>query len=257
MIFGTFRPRTPADDWTPRLPDGPRVYAVGDIHGRLDLLDDLLDRIARDDAARGAADTILIFLGDLIDRGPQSAQVIDRLMDLARGGPATHFLTGNHEEVFTLALDGNEQALRMLCRIGGRETILSYGLSEEEFNRLDYHELADRLSAIVPAEHRAFLAGFADMVRIGDYVFVHAGIRPGRALEDQRTDDLRWMRNPFLKHRGAHEAMVVHGHTITPEVDERPNRIGIDTGAFSSGRLTALGLQGDDRWFLQTEPDDA
>lgn len=235
------------------LPAGTRVYAIGDVHGCADLLDRLLERIDTDDAARDRAETGIIFLGDLVDRGPRSAEVVERLRCLADERPSVRFLLGNHEEVFLGALAGDEKATRLFCRIGGRETALSYGMSAAEYERLDYPELVQRLSEIVPGSHRRFLSGFEDLVILGDYAFVHAGVRPGVALEQQRTSDLRWMREPFLDHAAQLEKVVVHGHTIRPEVEYRSNRIGIDTGGYATGRLTALGLEGAGRWTLHTE----
>jgi serine/threonine protein phosphatase 1 len=256
MLSRLFRPRPQPIDRPPAaMPPGERWYAVGDVHGRLDLLDTLLGRIADDDAARGGGGTFL-FLGDLIDRGPQSAQVIERLLDLSNRHPpgSTRFLLGNHEEVFLLALDGDEQALRFFTRIGGRETILSYGLSEDAYRDMDYAELMAAIQALVPAAHREFLDGFDDLIVAGDYAFAHAGVRPGVALSAQRPQDLRWIRDGFLDHGGLLEKVVVHGHTVVPAVEERPHRIGLDTGAYRSGRLTAMGFEGTQRWLLQTEP---
>jgi len=241
------RPQPPAE----RVPDGVRVYAVGDIHGRLDLLDALLARIDEDDAARGPAATELIFLGDLVDRGPDSAGVVERLRILG-DTRRVRYLMGNHEEVFLRALDGDQRALRFLERIGGRETLLSYGISPDEYRALDYDELMTLLREKVPPAHVAFLSAFESWIEIGDYLFVHAGLRPGVALEEQKTSDLCWIRDDFLRHRDSFGKLVVHGHSITEEIDVRPNRIGIDTGAFASGRLTAIGLQGEERWFLST-----
>lgn len=234
------------------LPPGERVYAIGDVHGRLDLLDALLAEVDADDAGRAPADTTLVFLGDLVDRGPRSAEVVERLRRLRVERPGTRFLLGNHEEVFLAALDGDERALRGFCKMGGRETILSYGVDERRYERMDYDELGDALRTIVPAEHRCFLRGFDDLIVRGDYAFAHAGVDPGSTMEAQQTSDLRWIREPFLNHRGTLEKVVVHGHTITPDVEWRAHRIGIDTGAYESGRLTALGLEGEDRWLLQT-----
>jgi serine/threonine protein phosphatase 1 len=236
----------------PSVPKGQRVYAVGDIHGRLDLLDRLLDMIADDDAARGDVRTEIVFLGDLIDRGPDSRGVVQRLLEYSRGPMPTRILMGNHEEVFLQALDGDQRALRFLTRIGGRETIFSYGVTPDEYRSLDYDDLGAVVRARVPAEHRDFLAGFERWVEIGDYLFVHAGLKPKVALKDQALSDLRWIRDEFLLHRDSFGKMVVHGHSITETVDERTNRIGIDTGAFASGKLTALGLESDRRWFLTT-----
>lgn len=234
------------------VPDGRRVYAIGDIHGRRDLLDALLAQIDADDAARGTARTTIILLGDLIDRGPDPAGVIERLTRLAADGRDMRFLMGNHEEVFLKAVEGDPQAIRYLPRIDARSTVASYGVDTAIFDAMDVEALAQALAARIPPHHIAFLRGCEDQVRIGDYLFVHAGIRPRVALDAQSGSDLRWIRGEFLDYRGDHGCIVVHGHTITDDVDERPNRIGIDTGAFATGRLTALALEGRDRWFLST-----
>ena len=233
------------------VPDGIRVYAIGDIHGRLDLLDRLLEMIDEDDAVRDPVRTELIFLGDLVDRGPDSVGVIERLMAL-RETRSVRFLMGNHEEVFLRAVDGDLRALRFLVRIGGRETLLSYGISDEEYRSVDYDGLLALLRERVPVAHVAFLSAFENWIEVGDYLFVHAGLRPGVAVEDQKASDLCWIREDFLTHRESFGKMVVHGHSITEDIDERSNRIGIDTGAFASGRLTAIGLEGDERWYLST-----
>lgn len=235
-----------------RVPHGVRIYAIGDVHGRLDCLDDLLFRIDADERARGAARSELVFLGDLIDRGPHSAEVVQRALELQRSGRGARFLMGNHEEVFLKALAGSPEALRFFVKIGGRSTILSYGFDAGEYESLDYDDLLPRLIERVPDDHVAFLRGFEDRIAIGDYLFVHAGIRPRVPFAEQTGGDLRWIRSDFLDFRGDHGAIVVHGHTITEAVDERSNRIGIDTGAFASGCLTALGLEGGERWFLST-----
>jgi serine/threonine protein phosphatase 1 len=236
-----------------RVPDGMRVYAIGDIHGRLDLLDSLLASIADDDQMRGdGVTTLYVFLGDLIDRGPDSRGVVQRLLDFSRSGRDARFLMGNHEQVFLRATAGDPRALRFLIRIGGRETLLSYGISEEDYRALDFDELAVLATEKVPAAHLAFLGSFEKWVAIGDYLFVHAGLRPGVSLEEQEHSDLCWIRDDFLMHRDSFGPMVVHGHSITEDIDVRSNRIGIDTGAFATGRLTAIGLEGGERWFLST-----
>lgn len=243
--------RTPVH--TDRIPEGLRVYAVGDIHGRLDLLDRLLATIAGDDRTRGpGVETRYIFLGDLIDRGPESRGVVQRLLDFSRSGANVRFLMGNHEQVFLRAIAGDEKALRFLVRIGGRETLLSYGIEAEDYRTLDFAALAARAAERVPVEHLDFLAGFEDWIELGDYLFVHAGIRPGLALEEQVRSDLCWIREEFTSHRDSFGKIVVHGHSITEDIDLRANRIGIDTGAFASGKLTAIGLEGGERWFLST-----
>ncbi|PCD01672.1 serine/threonine protein phosphatase [Sphingomonas spermidinifaciens] len=234
------------------IPPGMRVYAIGDVHGRLDCLDALLAMIDADDAARGPADTQIVLLGDLVDRGPDSAGVVERAMTLAREGRTVRGLKGNHEEMFLAALAGNERAMRGFAQFGGRETLLSYGMSLSDYNEYLYPELVEAAQRIVPPAHLAYLDALEDMIEIGDYLFVHAGIRPGIAFSAQKTEDLRWIRREFLEHRGDLGRFVIHGHTITPDVDIRANRIGIDTGAYESGRLTAIGLEERARWFLQT-----
>jgi len=234
------------------MPAGVRVYAIGDVHGRIDLLDPLLDRIEADDQARGGEPATIILLGDLIDRGPASAQVIDRLIALKTARPDTRFLLGNHEEVFLKAVDGDRQTLRLFTRIGGIETILSYGIDRASYDAADYDELLAMMRDRVPAAHLDFLNGFEDIIELGDYVFVHAGIRPEQPLSGQRPSDLRWIREEFLRFKGPHEKMVVHGHSIAADVEQLPNRIGLDTGAYSSGRLTAMGFEGTERWVIQT-----
>lgn len=236
----------------PAMPPGRRVYAIGDIHGCADELDRLLAMIEADEAGRGEATTTLIFIGDLVDRGPASARVIERLCALVAERADVRVLAGNHEEIFARSLQGDPKALRLFCRIGGRETALSYGIDEAEYDRLDHDELAAALDRQVPAAHRTFLARLENMIEFGDYVFVHAGVHPGAALDQQDPADLRWIREPFLNHGRPLAKMVVHGHTIAEDLEVLPHRIGIDTGAYATGRLTAIGLEGEEMWRLQT-----
>lgn len=242
------RSATPA----PSVPAGVRLYAIGDVHGRLDLLDRLLDLIDADHRARAPAAPQLVLLGDLIDRGPASRQVIDRVMQLSRELASLKLVMGNHEEVFLGALEGDAQAFHLFRRIGGRETMLSYGITAGDIDRLEDAALMALLADRVPTAHADFLRGFDDIVIAGDYAFVHAGIAPGRSLDAQRPADLRWIRDRFLGHGGPHPKIIVHGHSVRDSVEERGNRIGIDTGAYASGRLTAIGLEGTERWFLST-----
>ena len=236
-----------------RIPDGKRVYAIGDVHGRNDLLKELLRKIIEDDHARGKAKTKIILLGDLIDRGPDSAGVIETAMELKAWKSNTRFLMGNHEEVFLDAIKSDDpKVTRFFIRIGGEETILSYPITRKEYLKLDMQQLSDRLPDLVPKKHIKFIESFDDQVTVGDYVFVHAGIRPGVPLKDQKTKDLRWIRSGFLDHKGDLDKVVVFGHTIFDDVQERGSRIGIDTGAYDSGVLTAIGLEGGERWYLQT-----
>lgn len=234
------------------IPAGERVYAIGDIHGRDDLFAALLERIAADNAARGAAQTTIILLGDLVDRGPASAQVVARAMALRDSDVRVRWLIGNHEEVFLKALGRDPALVRYFVRIGGAPTIHSYGIAGEAYDAMSFEELAEALPAHVPSDHIAFLAAGEDSIAIGDYLFVHAGIRPGVAVDAQTPGDMRWIREDFLSDDADHGPMIVHGHTIFDDVDERHNRIGIDTGAYKSGKLTALALEGSERWYLST-----
>lgn len=233
------------------VPAGERVYAVGDIHGRLDLFEDLIRIIEADDAARRRAHTTVILLGDLIDRGPDSAGVVARARAWAKTREV-QFIQGNHEEMLLVARNSPE-SLRGFLKFGGRETIQSYGVPAEALVDANPEEIQRLMNQAIPEEDYAFLDGFKKLVRIGDYVFVHAGVRPETPLEHQLGRDCRWIREPFLSHRGSFGACIVHGHTITEEPDVCANRVGIDTGAFLHGTLTAIGLEGTERWFLQAD----
>jgi serine/threonine protein phosphatase 1 len=250
-LFKKAKQSRPLD--TARVPDGVRLYAIGDIHGRNDLLQALLAHIAADDAARGDANTQIIFLGDLVDRGADSAGVIDTAMKLRDQGRAVRFLMGNHEEVFVdVCRKRDAKNLRFFLKIGGDATLQSYPITRAEYVDLDMEQLAERLPSLVPEAHLAFLESFEDMIVIGDYAFVHAGVNPDRPFAEQKKSDLRWIRDEFTGQRGDLEKVVIYGHTIYDDVDERGSRIGIDTGAYKSGVLTAIGLEGGERWYLQT-----
>lgn len=238
-----------------RVPDGQRVYAIGDIHGRDDLFAQLLAKVEADNAARGEAFTTLILLGDLVDRGPDSASVIERAIGLGAPFDKVVMLIGNHEECFLAALTGDLKRVRYFVRIGGDATIRSYWGDDAAYAAASFEELAQQLPGVVPQSHIDFLSRGEDMVQIGDYVFVHAGVRPGVPLERQKLSDLRWIREDFLEASDSFDGIIVYGHTISETVDEAANRIGIDTGAYMTGRLTALGLEGDNRWFLDTVDD--
>ncbi|WP_066812390.1 metallophosphoesterase [Sphingomonas asaccharolytica] len=235
-----------------RIPDGQRVYAIGDVHGRVDLLNVLLAKIQADVEKLPAARIQLILLGDLIDRGPDSAAVVERARQLAEASDGVSVLLGNHEEVFLLALGGEIPAMRLFARIGGLATLVSYGLSEDQIAAADYNDLIRLAIDAVPREHLEFMGTFKDLITIGDYAFVHAGVRPDIPLDRQRTEDLRWIRKDFLDSPGPFDRIIVHGHTISENVEERPFRIGVDTGAYVTGKLTALALEGDRRWYLST-----
>ncbi len=252
MVFKRLFAKKEAEPRLWAVPEGERVYAIGDIHGRRDLLDMLLDRIDADNELRGPANTTFVFLGDLADRGPDSRGVIERLMQLEHSERRCIFLAGNHEELLIRVWEGERPMAATFNRAGGRETLMSYGVTAETYDGWDLGAVTEATARLVPDEHIAFLKRFQDWHRIGDYLFVHAGIRPGVAIEDQDVTDLRWIRGEFVRSDVDHGVMVVHGHTITDEVDEQHNRIGIDTGAFASGMLTAIGVEGTERWYLAT-----
>jgi serine/threonine protein phosphatase 1 len=242
--------RTEPDRPPPAIAPGERVYAFGDIHGRRDLFEVLIQAVEADDAARGAADTTIVLLGDLVDRGPDSAGVLKSARRLAERRKL-RILCGNHEEMFLRSF-AEIEVLRGFLRHGGRETVLSYPVEVRDWNAATLEEAQALMRRAVPAVDIAFMESFEDHVALGDYLFVHAGIEPGVPVEQQSPDKLRWIREPFLSHRGDHGHVVVHGHSIEDEPVLRRNRIGIDTGAYASGRLTALGLEGAERWFIQT-----
>lgn len=233
----------------PAVPDGQRIYAVGDIHGRCDLFAALLEAIEEDDAASITADTTVILLGDLVDRGPDSAGVIALAREW-QGRRRVRILGGNHEEMFLRGFDEIE-IFRHFLRHGGRETVLSYGIDRAGFLQATLEEAQQLMRDAVSPDDIAFLESFEDMITIGDYVFVHAGIDPRVPLDEQRQRDLRWIREPFLSHSEPYGPVVVHGHTISDAPEDCGNRIGIDTGAFMSGRLTALVLEGTSRRYLE------
>jgi len=237
----------------PRTPRGYRAYAIGDIHGRLDLLDQLLATIEQDVERSPARKSLLIFLGDLIDRGAESRGVVERLRTYRHERLEPHFLAGNHEEVLLRLLAGERGILDSWLRFGGSECLRSYGVDPASLAGQNERAALDVVKASIPADHASFIASFADTLRLGDYLFVHAGIRPGLDLSLQSQVDLRWIRAPFLDCEDDHGLIVVHGHTISDTVDERPNRIGIDTGAYRSGVLTALAVEGERRWVLDTD----
>ena len=237
----------------PAVPRGRRAYAIGDIHGRLDLLKQLLNRIEDDVRKRAPARCSLIFLGDLVDRGPESAGVVEFLRTYRPAFATTCFLTGNHEEVMLRALDGDETLFAQWLKFGGAECAQSYGADPAALRRMRPAEAIAKFKALVPRAHFDFLSSFGDTVTLGNYLFVHAGIRPGIGLGEQSLTDLHWIRGPFLQDESDHGYVVVHGHTICEDIEMLPNRIGIDTGAYRTGVLSALALEGTHRWFLQTD----
>ena len=237
-------------DASPSVPPDCRVYAVGDIHGRSDLLDRMI-RLIRKDAAGHSQTPILVFLGDYVDRGKDSKGVIGQLIDL-RHEFAVQLLRGNHDQVL-LDFLRDPNIYRVWRDFGAVETLLSYGvrppLSDEEAALKDAR---DRFARALPSKHRAFLDALSLSWEIGDYFFSHAGVRPGTAFEEQRPADLLWIREEFLNSTVDFGKVVVHGHTPTEAAVKKPNRIGVDTGAYATGRLTAAVLAGAECRFLET-----
>lgn len=237
-----------------RVPSGDRVYAIGDIHGRVDLLKRLHDKIATDGqtAAPGTRKTI-IYLGDYVDRGFNSKELVDFLLDSPLSGFAPVYLKGNHDEYFVNFIRTAEEGAPWL-KYGGDATVYSYGvrISEEipPEQRLDH--ICGKLRESVPERHIAFLDQLKLAWTVGDFLFVHAGVHPDRPWDQQLSQDLLWIRDEFLESDRDFGKIVVHGHSVTEMPDVRDNRIGIDTGACYSNVLTCLVLEGDSKRFLST-----
>lgn len=236
----------------PRVPAGIRVYAIGDIHGHDDLFADLLGKIEADHRSRDPAQSVVILLGDLVDRGPDSRAVVERALGLKNRFDTVRWLVGNHEECFLAALERDIQRVRYFIRIGGDATIRSYWRDDKSYGEACYEEVAEALPIIVPRSHVEFLKSGEDMIMIGDYIFVHAGVRPGIPLDRQNKQDLRWIREEFLTSDHDYGGVVVHGHSISKTVENLGNRIGIDTGAYCYGVLSALCLEDDRQSILQS-----
>jgi serine/threonine protein phosphatase 1 len=236
----------------PSLPPGLRVYAVGDVHGRLDLLQPLLDTIVADVALRPVPQPVLVMLGDYVDRGQSSAGVMELLASGLAGAPPAVLLKGNHEEMMERFLaDGSGGALWR--QSGGLETLLSYRVPVSSvLPRAGHEGLSTALAEAMPASHRDLLATLRPCWSAGDYFFCHAGVRPGVPLESQRIEDLMWIRGPFISSNADFGKVVVHGHTPVESPEIHHNRINIDTGAYITGRLTCLVLEADEQRLVTT-----
>ncbi len=237
----------------PRGPEGTRIYAVGDIHGRVDLLGELRARIAEDAAAHSQARRVIVYLGDYVDRGPASREVIETLAGEPLPGFQEVHLLGNHEDMFMRFL-GDVRIGPVWFLNGARATLASYGVDVPDAadDETAFADIQARINDQLPAHHRAFLRGLRPWHLEGDYLFVHAGLRPGRRIERQDIEDLIWIRDDFLNSDADFGAVVVHGHSIREAPEFCANRIGIDTGAYRTGVLTALALEGEARTILQT-----
>ncbi|MGE0665446.1 MAG: metallophosphoesterase family protein [Sphingomonadales bacterium] len=241
-----------------QVPEKTCVYAIGDIHGRRDLLDEVLPRIEAHAARYPEFRKVLITLGDYVDRGPDSKGVIDRLLAPPAGFETVH-LMGNHEDLMMRFLaqpaDGG-----VWFQNGGEATMASYGVPVEGWDVDRARELRDLLAGALPPEHLSFLRGLEMQHVEGDYAFVHAGVKPGIPLRRQDPDDLMWIRDEFLRSTRDHGKVVVHGHSVAFKPEEfpsadRPSRIGIDTGAYATNQLTCLALVGAMRSWIHTELD--
>ena len=239
--------RTPPVPAPAAVAPGRRVYAIGDVHGCLDMLDALHRAVDADLAARPVRDATLVHLGDYVDRGPRSAGVLERLLTPARlPRCAVVTLMGNHEAMLLQALDGDGAMLRTWLAHGGETTLASWGIDVLADDPLEPDGWLHRL----PAAQLGLLRRLPVCHRIDGYLFAHAGVRPDRPLREATTRDLLWMREPFLSWTGPLERVVVHGHTPDVEPVVRPHRIGIDTGAVFGGRLTCAVLEADRLSFL-------
>jgi serine/threonine protein phosphatase 1 len=246
-MFAGAKPTAPAS-----VPDGMVVYAIGDVHGRDDLLAQIIAAL-REDAATTSDHATVVFLGDYVDRGPGSRAVIDRLIEASDDDTiAWRFLRGNHDQS---VLDFLRNPLTGMAwsDFGGRETLESYGVTAPPgANSEAWRAAAAAFAAALPLEHLNFFEELEPSCEIGDYFFVHAGVRPGVPLDRQSPRDLLWIREPFLSDPAPLPKVVVHGHTVTPQVHADDRRIGIDTGAYATGVLTALRLRGEEGAVIQT-----
>lgn len=239
----------------PRTPSNTVIYAIGDIHGRLDLLDGIHRQIADDAMRRAASRRQLVYLGDYVSRGPDSAGVVERVRSWLPEGFERITLKGNHEDLLLRFRDGAIDTGRHWLDYGGLEAMTAYGvvIADREA-RDDASVIALRIDFAerLPASHLEFFRTLQINHSAGDYFFVHGGVRPGVPLLEQSDRDCLWIRKTFLNSEADHGAMVVHGHSISNQPEIRHNRVGIDTGAYRSGVLTCLVLDGEARNFLQT-----
>ncbi|AWC25259.1 metallophosphoesterase family protein [Aminobacter sp. P9b] len=235
-----------------RGPEGIRVYAIGDIHGHLDLLTEMHGRIAAEIERDKPSDWRIVHLGDLVDRGPDSRGVIEYLLAATARDSRNIVLTGNHDTGF-LDFLAKPDADGLFARHGGQETARSYGVGLNMSDASGLRQSHVQLVTAVPDSHLRFLRALPYSASFGDFFFCHAGIRPGIPLDQQDPQDLIWIRNQFLNHPGLHPKVVVHGHTPQAEPEVLANRVNIDTGVFYSGVLTALVIDGAEKRLFSVE----
>ncbi len=234
------------------IPKTTRLYAIADIHGRADLLNKLLKAIDKDAKNHDDSRHVLVTLGDYLDRGPHSRKVLETLLDLPLDRFESKHLKGNHEDLFLTFLKEPEQGVVWLSN-GGWATLVSYGFSVEELPETvdDLLGVRDKIIERMPTRHLDFLKSLKLHYQLGDYYFVHGGVRPTKPLDQQNEEDLIWIRGEFLQSHKDFGKIVVHGHSIVNEPEVHSNRIALDTGAFHTGKLTCLVLSGEERYFLQ------
>ena len=233
---------------------GHRLYAIGDVHGCHDLLEELVSKIQADHSERAPKPTVLVFLGDIIDRGPDSRGTIEFALNLGKADAPCEFLMGNHESMMLQVLFGEDTKLvKSWLRYGGEECLKSYGVDTAELWNQDSLSIKEMMKNIIPESHIQFLQSFKSYYEFGDYLLVHAGIDPKKALSEQKDKDYLWSREPFLSWSGQLEKKIVHGHTICEEPEFCPHRIGIDSGAYLTGRLSGLRIEEGETSVLQVQ----
>jgi len=244
------RSRRPASRKTAK---GERIYAIGDIHGRYDLLRDILRLIEAHSRGLPAPESLhILLLGDVVDRGPDSAKILRYLHEWTKHARGQVMLLGNHEEMMLRAHAGDTQVIQAWLRVGGRETLESFGLVIPEGEVEITPRLISDIRRALPEELMNFVKSWPLTARSGDYYFCHAGVKPKVSLDKQSKKDLIWIRDEFLQSSSDHGALVIHGHSITPNIDRQHNRVGIDTGAYRTGVLTAIYVEGADMDFIAT-----
>jgi serine/threonine protein phosphatase 1 len=255
-MFKLFKKKT-AEEAIPKtyaMPVGEVVYGIGDVHGCLRPMVDLLQKIQRDRKSCPAQKSTVVFLGDLMDRGPASREVIEFLMNFSPNWTDVVYLRGNHEEVMLDVLNGNIGAMRSWFEFGGKECARSYGVNNFGQLHINPDHIMMALQRSVPKEHIQFLDSFHDAFTFGEYLLVHAGIKPRVAIEDQSPYDMRWVRSSFLDYKKPHPMKIVHGHSVVEDKPEiHSNRIAVDTGVYQGRPLTAVKLYADEEFFIQSD----